>query len=324
MLIHLRCKFALWLLRQRFDKRYALANLVCPSTEALVGAAAGQRPKIPLPQVSHIFYHQASVETECAENSLRTLLWNIPETDEVILYDKGGTLPVSCFEQLARQHWRSWAIHREIRPEMAAYTYGMNSSIPMAQAPIVMLWRSDYVYPRGLYAKYLASIGTHDVVLPYAVYIGAARVTGRFIRDHWNKLENYDDAFWQANAAERYSIYESQDPVHFAMHKHIWIRLGGLDHRLWGYGWQFGEFAARLRRNLPRKRIKYFDHAWPVHQNHASSLMVRTVAWNDQKAEEDRVGRERFAALLGGSERFACYEYRWNQKLPPIPPDERR
>jgi len=323
-IIRLRCRLALWLLGRKFDKRYALANLVCPSTDALVRAADRASPSIPLPKVSHVFYHQPSVETDCAENSLRTLLWNIPETDEVILYDKGGTLPARCFDQLARQHWRSWAIHREVQPDMAAYTYGMNASIPMAQAPVVMLWRSDYVYPRGLYEHYLRHIATHDIVLPYAVYIGAAHVNGGFVREHWAELERYDDAFWRANAAQSYSLYESQDPVHFAIRKEVWLRLGGLNHRLWGYGWQFGEFAARLRAELPRRRIKYFDRSNPVHQNHASSLMVRSTGFDARKAEEDRIGRQRFAAFLGGPEMFACYEYRWGQKLPPIPPDERR
>jgi hypothetical protein len=205
---------------------------------------------------------------------------------------------------------------------MAAYTYGMNHSVPMAQAPIVVVWRSDYVYPRGLYARYLELMPTHDIVLPYSVYIGAAHVRADFIRAHWDKLENYDDAFWRANAAESYSIYESQDPVHFAIRKETWQKLGGLDHRLWGYGWQFGEFAARLRAQLPRDRIKYFDHAPPVHQNHASSLMVRTAGWTEEKSAQDRIGRERFANFLGGPEFFACYEYRWHQKLPPLSPEE--
>lgn len=320
---HLRCRLTTWLLRQKFDKRYALANLVCPSTDALVRAATRAPAPIPLPRFSHVFYHQASVEVECAENSLRTLLWNIPETDEVILYDKGGTLPARCFESLARQHWRNWVIHREVQPDMASYTYGMNHSIPIAQAPVVMVWRSDYVYPRGLYERYVQLIPHYDIVLPYSVYIGGAHVRADFVREHWAKLENYDDTFWRANAAESYSIYESQDPVHFAIRRKTWLALGGLDHRLWGYGWQFGEFAARLRRTLPRRRVRYFDHAPPVHQNHASSLMVRTAGWNEQKAAEDRAGRARFTEFLGGPDEFACYEYRWNQKLPPIPPSER-
>lgn len=324
LLIRLRCHLTRWLLRQRFEKRYALANLVCPSTDALVAAAAAKSPPIPLPRVSHIFYHQASVEVECAENSLRTLLWNIPETDEVILYDKGGTLPASCFELLQRQHWRSWAIHREVQPDMASYTYGMNHSVPMGQATLVAVWRSDYVYPKGIYARYLELIESHDIVLPYAVCIGAAHVRADFVREHWDRLENYDAKFWRSNAAEIYSIYESQDPVHFIVRKSVWQALGGLNHHLWGYGWQFGEFAARLRRQLPRGRIRYFDHAWPVHQNHASSLMVRSSGFTEKKAEEDRIGRERFAAFLGGPELFDCYTYRWNQKIRPIPPDERR
>lgn len=324
LLISLRSRLALLLLRTSWEKRYFLANLVCPSTAELVNAAPSGRPAIPLPAMSHIFYHQASVELECAENSLRSLLWNIPETDEVILYDKGGTLPATCFDLLRNYHWRSWAIHREIAPEMASYTYGMNHSLPMARAPIVCVWRSDYVYPRGICERYRELIPNFDIVLPYAVYIGGAHVRAPFVREHWGKLDPYDDDFWRANASEFYSIYENQDPVHFAVRMQVWERLGGLDHRLWGYGWQFGEFAARLRTLLPARRIKYFDHAPPVHQNHASSLMVRSSGYDAKKAKEDRVGRELFAAFLGSQDRFDCYTYRWNQKLPPIPPDERR
>src|SRR5581483_85045 len=202
--LRLRCRLTLWLLRRTFAKRYAVANLICPSTEALVGAAARRPSPIPLPKVTHIFYHQASVEVDCAVNSWRTLLWNIPETDEVILYDKGGTLPPHCFESLSHQHWRSWAIHRETSPEMASYTYGMNHSLPMARAPVIIVWRSDYVYPRGLYEKYIRHIADYDIVLPYEVYIGAAHVKADFVRAHWDKLENYDAAFWRANAAEAY------------------------------------------------------------------------------------------------------------------------
>ena len=323
LLTLLRCRLALRILRTRSAKRYFFANLVCPSTDALVRFARKPRPPIPLPRVTHIFYHQASVEAGCAENSLQTLLWNIPETDEVILYDKGGTLPEGCFSQLNRQHWRSWAVHREVLPDMAAYTYGMNHSMPMAQAPVIMLWRSDYVYPRGLYEKYLLEIATHDIVLPYSVYIGAAHVGAEFVRANWTKLDPYDEAFWSANAAEKYSLYESQDPVLFAIHKRVWLRLGGLNHLLWGYGWQFGEFAARLRSKLPKRSIKYFDGPPPVHQNHASSLMVRTGSLDKKKDEEDRVGRGRFAAFLGAPEIFDCYVYRWRQKLKPLPLKER-
>jgi len=319
----LRCRLALRILRSKWDKRYFLANLICPSTQALVRGARRKSTPIPLPQFTHIFYHQASVEVECAENSLRTLLWNIPETDEVILYDKGGTLSGAHFDLLTRQTWRSWAIHRELTPEMASYTYGMNHSLPMAQAPVIMLWRSDYVYPRGLYEKYVKHIPNFDIVLPYDVYIGNAHVRADFVRANWDRLDPYDDAFWRANAAETYSIYESQDPVHFAIHKDVWLELGGLDHRLWGYGWQFGEFAGRLRTELPRSRVKYFDYSPPIHQNHASSLMVRGEGFDARKAEEDRAGRERFTAFLGGSDEFECYRYRWHQKLKPLPPSER-
>jgi hypothetical protein len=323
MFLRLRCRIALWLLRQKFEWKYWAANLVCPSTTELAQGSRKARVPIPLPKVSHVFYHQASVEVECAENALRSLLWNIAPSDEVILYDKGGTLPPACFEMLAGQQWRSWAVHREVSPDMASYTYGMNHSIPMTQAPIVMMWRSDYIYPRGLYQAYLDRLPGHEIVLPYEVIIGAEQVRADFVRAHWDKFEPYDGEFWRANAAEIYSIYESQDPVHFAIRRRTWDRLGGLDHRLWGYGWQFGEFAARLRYKLPRRKIRYFDFDPPVHQNHASSLMVRSSNYTAEKAERDRIGRDRFADFLGGQAMFDCYFYMWQKKLKPIPKEQR-
>ena len=207
------------------------------------------------------------MEAECAENSLRTLLWNIPESDEVILYDKGGTLPPRCFEQLQKQHWRSWAVHREIAPEMASYTYGMNHSLPMAQAPVIMLWRSDYVYPRGLYEKYLEQIVGREIALPYTVLIGGSQVTAAFVQANWNRLDPYDEGFWRENSAETYSLYESQDPVHFAIRRETWMRLGGLDCRALGLVvGNSAEFAAaglRGRRAAPAPASKYFDCSLP-------------------------------------------------------------
>ena len=325
LFIRLRCQLVLWLIRRDWKKRYAVANFVCPDTATLVNAAKWyKRPGIPLPAVSHIFYHQASVELECAYHSLRTLLWNISEEDEVILYDKGGTLPASCFDLLARQRWRSWAVHQEFKPEMASYTYGMNHSIPMAQAPIVAIWRSDYVYPKGIYQRYIELIENHDIVLPYSIFIGAPHVRADFIANNWDKLSSYDIDFWRKNSTCEYSLYESQDPVHFAVRKSAWLKLGGLNHRLWGYGWQFGEFAARLRTKLPKNRVRYFDHSPPVHQNHSSTLMTRSSNWNDQKAVEDRDGNERFRQFLGGADLFDAYVYRWHQGLKPLPKEDRQ
>lgn len=324
MFFKTRCKVALRLIHSGNQYVQKVGKALCPSTDEIVAYSKRKMPPIPMPKVTHIFYHQASVEVECAALSLDTVLWNVDESDEIIIYDKGGSLPYSFFEKLSRQHWRSWAIHREVRPEMAAYTYGMNASIPMAQAPVVALWRSDYVYPSGINQKYLSNIEKNDIVLPYAVYVGAAHVTSQFMRENWNKLINYDDEFWRKNAEYWYSMYEHQDPVHFAVKKSLWLKIGGLNHDLWGYGWQFAEFAARLRRYVPKKRIKYFDHAWPIHMNHSSSLMVRDASFGQDKAEEDRIGRERFAKFLGGQELFDCYLHQWCRKLRPIPESERK
>lgn len=324
MLTAFRSRLTRRILALPWEKKYFLANLVCPSTSALVAAARGRRAApIPLPEFSHIFYHQASVELEYAENSLRTLLWNIPETDEVILYDKGGCLPPRFFEQLVGQRWRSWAVHREASPDMASYTYGMNHSIPMARAPVVCMWRSDYLYPKGLCDVYRRHIQEHDAVFPYSVYIGSSHVRSDFIRRHWDRVENYDDAFWRANSNATYSIYESEDPVHFAMRQDTWRRVGGLNHQLWGYGWQFAEFSARLRARVPARRIKWFDGFTPLHQNHASSLMVDGAGTSEQKTREFREGEDRFAEFLGGRAQLECYQYRWHRRLKPIPPEKR-
>jgi len=180
---------------------------------------------------------------------------------------------------------------------MASYTYGMNDSLPMARAPIVMLWRSDYVYPRGLYEKYLRFIADHDIVLPTPSTSARSRArelrpgkTGR----NWRTTT----PILARQFRRTYSIYESQDPVHFAVRAKTW---------------------ARTRRPQPPP-LGLRLAVW-LNSPRASAVICRAVASNTsittgpstrttprphgplggfdaKKSEEDRVGRQRFAEFL--------------------------
>lgn len=319
-----RCVLTLFLLRLPWSKKYFLANLVSPSTRSLVASGRNRRTSIPRPAFSHIFYHQASVDLACAENSLDTFLDQVHPEDEIILYDKGGMLPASWFERLRAFRWRSWITHEETLPEMASYTYGMNNSFAHAQGDVLCIWRSDYIFPPTLNKQYRRLITNFDMVLPYMVTITNANTDGAFIRNHWDRVRPYDTEFWNTRTIECYSLYEAEDPVLFAIRRDAWKRLGGFNHDLWGYGWQFAEFAGRMRCVLGNHRIRYVDVPPPIHQYHASSLMVRDQGWTEQKSREEAEGKKRFARFLGGSSQLQCYNYRWQQRLKPLPLEQRK
>ncbi|NJK92737.1 MAG: hypothetical protein HC904_13485 [Blastochloris sp.] len=320
----LRCFIALRLLKMTWHKKYFLANLICPDTQTLVARGKKRNTTIPRPRFSHIFYHQASVDLACAENALDTFLDQISIEDEIIIYDKGGLLPHSWLERLRPFRWHSWVSHLESLSEMASYTYGMNDSMARAQGEVLCLWRSDYIFPPNLQAQYQALIPKYDMVLPYSVTIANATTDGSFIRQHWDHVRPYNTNFWNKQKSESYSLYEAEDPVLFAIRRETWNLLGGLNHDLWGYGWQFAEFAGRMRSVLGRHRIRYVDVPPPVHQYHSSSLMVRDQGWSEHKSREEAEGKNRFARFLGGPAQLECYDYRWQQRLHPLPVEERR
>jgi hypothetical protein len=253
------------------------------------------------------------VDDVCARNSLRSLVAQIPVEDEVLVLDVGGTGPLDLGAEFANYEWFSIVRTRASHPEQQSYTFGLNAVLPTLKAPQLFVWRTDYVYPPDMLVRYIRAMEGADFAAPYDVLVGTPEVDGRYVQEHWDKIATFDTEFWRARS-QLLSIYEQQDPALFGITRKLWDRIGGLNHELWGYGWQFAEFAARVRINARASRIRYFDGAPALHQTHAGSQMHQPA---DRKAEAD-AGIQRFSNFLGGPS--AYYIYRLRQRLPPKTP----
>ncbi len=308
-----RCRLACWFLDRHWSKSIFLCNLVAPDTTSLIRHA----PRRPLPQRlpprSHLIYHQATVDELSARNSLRSLAAQLPPEDEVVVLDVGGTASPNLGAEFANHEWFSLVRARAAHPEQQSYTFGLNLVMPSLKAPQLFVWRTDYVFPPDLLARYLRALAQADFAAPYSVLIGSPEVDSAFVDAHWDRIAPFDAAYWSERAL-LLPIYEHQDPALFGITRSLWDRIGGLNHQLWGYGWQFAEFAARVRLTAPADRIRYFDGAPPLHQTHAGSQMHQPA---ERKAEAD-AGIRRFTDYLGGPAAYRIYRLR--QKLPPLPP----
>jgi hypothetical protein len=181
-------------------------------------------------------------------------------------------------------------------------------------APVLFVWRTDYIYPPGVMEAYLKTLERKvSFASPYSVWVGHPHLTSGFARQNWNQTMPWNTSFWE-EASEPLSLYETQDPALFAIDRKLWQKIGGLDHNLWGYGWQFAEFAARVRSVCPSRKISYFKCPSPLHQTHSSSLMHNPES-HRQTAQD---GIKKFQNFLGGPEAYEIY--RLKQVLPPIPP----
>jgi hypothetical protein len=69
----LRCRVAAWILRQSSEKRYGLARRIAPDTTSLIQHRPRRLSPLFLPPRSHLIYHQNSVDTLAAENSIASL-----------------------------------------------------------------------------------------------------------------------------------------------------------------------------------------------------------------------------------------------------------
>lgn len=308
----LRCKLAGGLLRTDRPWRYAIARRLAPSTASLIAHRPRNPAPLPLPPRSHLIYHQHTVDAGAARNSLESLAAQIPTEDEILLLDIHPTGDRTWLDLFAAHAWFTYSACRAPLPEQRSYTYGLNAAMPGLKAPWLFVWRTDYVYPPGVMSAYLRQLPTHDFASPYRVWIGQPEVDSTFVRAHWGKLDPFDERFWRAFSTTC-SLYETQDCALFAIRRSLWESIGGLHHALWGYGWQFAEFAARLRAIVPDSRISYFDCPPPLHQTHSGTLMHASQHSAQQQAES-RTGLERFARFLGGADALACYRLR--QMLP--------
>lgn len=318
LLNNLRCKLAYRLAHCGHPKGLGLGLRIIPDTTSLIRHRPRCAPPLEVPNRSHLIYHQQTVDRQAALNSLRSMRGQIPEEDEVLFLDVGATMGAEVLGELGSHEWLSYSAAKAALPEQQSYTFGMNLGMRMLKGGQLFVWRTDYVYPQDLMQRYLKQIEVADFACPYDVLVGEETVTGEFVAAHWEQVEPFDEKFW-ASRSQRLSLYETQDPALFVISRDLWENIGGLNHQLWGYGWQFAEFAVRVRSECPSDRVAYFGGLPPLHQTHGGTLMqILSTSNTHQKQAQYEAGVARFSDFLGGGD--AYWAYRSKQQLPPKPP----
>jgi len=305
--------FLAWYLihKFKFDKRYFFARIIAPSSDKLIRDGKSKNDILLRPNFTHIIYHQATVDDKCAINSLKSIFFlnNISEHDEVIFYNNGSRFDALKLFDNQKFDWFSEVFSKTDVAEKKSYTYGLNHLISGAKANNIIVWRTDYVYPAGIYEKYLEHLTTNEFAAPYYVIIGKKHCNSDYVEKNWDKITSYDKTFWETNGTY-ISLYETQDPALFGIRKSLWLKIDGLNNSLWGYGWQFAEFAARVRLNTHKKKIEYFVSPPPLHQTHVGTQMHQEQN-NEHKVKEFNDGLQRFANFLGGQKALYVYKLKW-------------
>jgi len=243
--------------------------------------------------ITHLFYHQETVEQVCAENSWDSIKSLFQPNDEVILLDLGLTLNVNYYKPDVKNF-----VIEKIRTDIdeeRSYTYGLNSIIPRCRYEWVVLWRSDYIYT----SKYLQAImkgvkQRGNVVIPYEALIGGGYCKGRWCRRHLKSLINAEEEKLLKHG-HVCPVYEMMDFPHFAIKKELFSRVGGMDERLWGYGYQFPDLFWRLKQQKDYLPIIKFDMI-AFHQTHKGSFGIGKL--NEQKKYELKDSKQKLLAFL--------------------------
>jgi hypothetical protein len=260
-----------------------------------------------VPRRSHLIYHQSTVDRRAAENAIATLVPQIPREDEVLFLDVGATGSPDLIGAFRNREWFSYSACQATLPEQRSYTFGLNVGMRSLKGEDLVVWRTDYVYPPDLDQRYRQHLQTARFTAPYDVLVGHREIDSRFVAQAADKLDPFDEPFWAARSV-RLSLYETQDPALFAIRRELWEDIGGLNHELWGYGWQFAEFAARVRTLCSDREIAYFHGAPPLHQTHDGSQMHQPA----ERKEEAEAGRRRFVRFLGSESAYEIYRLRQN------------
>lgn len=293
------------------NKRYFFGRLIAPSIDMLVKNGSRKQVAVGKPEYTHIIYHQNTVDKGAAINSLRSIfeLNCISLKDEIIFYNNGADFESKEIIEGRKFEWFSEVFSKADTPEKKSYTYGLNHIVPSAKADKVIVWRTDYIYPQGVYEKYQDALAQHSFAAPYHVIIGKKYCDSSYVENHWDQFKRYDHSFWE-NHGRVLSLYETQDPALFGITKSLWTKINGLNNSLWGYGWQFAELAARIRLNTPKQKIKYFSSDPPFHQTHEGTQMHYEMD-DESKSKEFEDGLKRFAEFLGGEKALFCYKLKW-------------
>jgi hypothetical protein len=262
--------------------------------------------------ITHLFYHQETVEDLCARNSWASIRNAFAPEDEVILLDLGNTLSRDFPLDIDVKQLRLERIRTDT-PEERSYTYGLNLLMPTARHDWIVLWRSDYIYHRDYYPALRTAMQAGNYILPYEAFIGAQWATGDWCAQNLHTLTTAGDSYLLQHA-HVCAVYESMDFPHFALRKQLWLDAGGMNPSLWGYGWQFPELYRRLRQ-LPDARPVYDFRLRAFHQNHGGSFSLGL--YDQQKIQEMKDSERKLETLLGSKAAARAFKEERNAPLRP-------
>lgn len=247
--------------------------------------------------ITHIFYHQETVEEQCAINSWLSIRDCFQKNDEVIILDLGNTLhQILCLKENPK-FLKIEKIRTDI-PEERSYTYGLNLIMPLARNENICLWRSDYIYNKKYFLKMKELIEKYDVVLPYEAFIGGNHCSDKWCKDNLDMLMNADEKLLLEHA-HVCPTHETYDYPHFFIKKKIWNKIGGMNNDLWGYGYQFPDLFYRVEQ-LDDINININMNMIAFHQNHKGSFSVGTL--NNSKVRELKLMEEKLLKAFGNQD----------------------
>ena len=250
-------------------------------------------------QISHLFYHHEKVDELCAINSWSSISRGFQPNDEVIILDLGNTL----VNQLTKTNVK-FLTFEKIRTDSnqeRSYTYGLNTIIPRCRNDWVILWRSDYIYTINYIKEVLKSINYSNIniVVPYEAIIGGDYCTGKWCKNNLQPLMNGNEEFIYKHG-HVCPVYEYLDFPHFAIKKNMFMAIGGMNDKLWGYGYQFPDLFLRIKKLKDYSPLINFDMI-AFHQTHSGSFGLGIL--NSEKKKELQDSNKKLLEAYGSQEK---------------------
>jgi hypothetical protein len=258
---------------------------------------------------THLFYHQETVEWQCALNSWLSIRDLFSLDDEVIILDLGNTLKDFLPFSVMSKYVRIERIRTD-KPEERSYTFGLNTLIPSARGEWICLWRSDYIYHKKFFSAVTEGMRSSNVVIPYEAFIGAYYCGPKWCMKNFDWIRSADEESLIKHS-HVCPVYEMMDFPHFAIKKDLWLKSGGMDTRLWGYGYQFPELFYRLKKMPDYKQDIEFDMI-SFHQNHAGSFGLGIL--DKDKNEEVRQIDHKLLQVFGDKDAVEQFKKDIRQK----------
>jgi len=259
--------------------------------------------------ISHVFYHQETVEEECALNSWESIRGFVEKDDEVIILDLGNTLIKELPMEITPKYLRIEKIRTDL-PEERSYTFGLNYIMPQCRFEWICLWRSDYIYHKNYFSALKAGMKKGNAVLPYEAFIGADYCGFEWCKNNLDKLCNSEIEYLLDNS-HVCPVYEYMDFPHFAIKKELWLSVAGMDQRLWGYGYQFPELFLRLKKLSKYQPSIEFDMI-AFHQTHFGSFGLGCL--NKEMKNELKDSKRKLLDVFGSNEKIEIFKKEIHQQ----------